>query len=417
MQIRDVLCVAGRSGYMLKDLQAIRAGRARPNGFSFDGDPVTPGFSRIIQPGDMLSIMLQLDDGQIAVGDCMDVIFSGAAGRDPVFQAEAHLPLLEGPIRQRLIGRQLDAFRPLVEEIDRLELDGRRLHTALRYGVTQALLHAVSLARHETMAETVARDYESEISPHTIPILGMCPTDQRLQVDKMIMKGIEVLPHANFVTAADLGPDGQTLLDYTAWLSQRIGALGLAGYQPKIHLDVYGGIGDMCQMDAARMATFIATLAAHAAPYELLVETPVVASTQHGQIDLFHALKIQLANAGSNVKLIVDEWCNTLEDVKLFADSGAVDYIQVKTPDLGGINNTIEALLYCRRASVGAYCGGSANETDQSARVCAQIALACQADLLMCKPGQGVDEGLLILTNEMRRTLALIASRANRRSG
>jgi hypothetical protein len=27
MQIRDVLCVAGRSGYMLKDLQAIRAGR------------------------------------------------------------------------------------------------------------------------------------------------------------------------------------------------------------------------------------------------------------------------------------------------------------------------------------------------------------------------------------------------------
>jgi methylaspartate ammonia-lyase len=395
---------------MLKDLQAIRAGRARPNGFSFDGDPITPGFSRITQPGDMLSVMLRLDDGQIACGDCMDVIFSGAAGRDPVFRAEDHLPLLEGPIRQRLIGRQLDAFRPLAEEMDQLELDGRRLHTALRYGVTQALLHAVSLARHETMAETVARDYASEISPRIIPILGMCPTAQRIQVDKMIMKGIDVLPHANFVTAADLGTDGQAILEYTAWLSQRIAELGMAGYRPKIHLDVYGGIGEMCQMDAARMATFIATLETHAAPYELLVETPVVAATKQGQIDLFHALKTQLANAGSDVKLIVDEWCNTLEDVKLFADSGAVDYIQVKTPDLGGINNTIEALLYCHRARIGAYCGGSANETDQSARVCAQIALACQADLLMCKPGQGVDEGLLILTNEMRRTLALIAA-------
>jgi methylaspartate ammonia-lyase len=412
MQIHDVLCVAGRSGYVLKDLQAIRTGRARPNGFSFDGDPVTPGFSRIAQPGDMLSVMLRLDDGQIAFGDCMDVIFSGAAGRDPVFRAADHLPILEGPIRQCLIGRQLDAFRSLAEEMDRFEYDGRRLHTALRYGVTQALLHAVSLARHETMAETVARDYESEISSHVIPILGMCPTDQRLQVDKMIMKGIDVLPHANFVTAADLGPDGQTLLDYTAWLSQRIGDLGLEGYQPKIHLDVYGGIGEMCQIDPARMATFIATLATQAAPYDLLIETPVVATTQQGQIDLFHALKTQLARAGSDVKLIVDEWCNTLEDVKRFADAGAVDYIQVKTPDLGGINNTIEALLYCRRAGVGAYCGGSANETDQSARVSAQIALACQADLLMCKPGQGVDEGLLILTNEMRRTLALIASRA-----
>lgn len=413
MQILDVLCVTGRSGYMVKDLQAIRAGRARPNGFSFDGDPITPGFSRIAQPGDMLSVMLRLEDGQIGFGDCMDVIFSGAAGRDPVFRAADHLPLLEGPIRQCLIGRQLDDFRSLAEEIDHLELNGRRLHTALRYGVTQALLHAVSLARHETMAETVARDYESDISPHVIPILGMCPTDQRIQVDKMIMKGIDVLPHANFITAADLGLEGQTLLDYTAWLSQRIGELGAVAYQPKIHLDVYGGIGEMCQMDTSRMATFIAALATHAQPYDLLIETPVVAPTQQGQIDLFDDLKAELAKAGSNVKLIVDEWCNTLEDVKLFADSGVVDYIQVKTPDLGGINNTIEALLYCRRAGVGAYCGGSANETDQSARVSAQIALACQADLLMCKPGQGVDEGLLILTNEMRRTLALVASRAS----
>lgn len=36
-----------------------------------------------------------------------------------------------------------------------------------------------------------------------------------------------------------------------------------------------------------------------------------------------HALKTQLANAGRDVKLIVDAWCKTLEDVKLFADSGA----------------------------------------------------------------------------------------------
>jgi methylaspartate ammonia-lyase len=411
MKIRDVLCVAGRSGYMLKDLQAIRAGKARPNGFYFDGDPVTPGFRRIIQPGDMLSVMLLLEDGQVAVGDCMDVIFSGAAGRDPVFRGDAHRPILEGMVRQRLVGRELAAFQALAEEIDRLEHHGTVLHTALRYGISQALLHAVSLARHETMAETVAREYGCEVSPSAIPILGMCPTDQRIQVDKMIMKGIDALPHANFVTAADLGPDGQTLLDYTSWLSRRIGELGAPGYRPKIHLDVYGGIGELCDMDATRMAAFIGTLAEHAAPYELLIETPVVAATQQGQIEMFLALKKRLVAAGSDVKLIADEWCNTLEDVKLFADAQAVDYIQVKTPDLGGITNTIEALLYCRRTGVGAYSGGSANETDQSARVCAHIALACQADLMMCKPGQGVDEGLVILTNEMRRTLALIAAR------
>ena len=411
MMIRDVLWVAGRSGYMLKDLQAIRAGKARPNGFTFDGEPITPGFRRIIQPGDMLSVMLVLDDGQVAYGDCMDVIFSGAAGRDPVFRVAEHLPIMEGAVRPRLVGRELTAFRPLAEEVDHLEHQGKSLHTALRYGMTQAVLHAVSLARHETMAETVAREYGCEVATADIPILGMCPTDQRLQVDKMILKGIAALPHANFITAADLGPDGQTIFAYTSWLAQRIGELGAPGYRPQIHLDVYGGIGALCAMDTTRMAAFLVTLAERAAPYELLVETPVIATTQQGQIEALQALKRHLADTGSGVKLIADEWCNTLEDVKRFADAQAVDSIQVKTPDLGGITNTIEALRYCRQAGIGAYCGGSANETDQSARVCAHMALACQADLLMCKPGQGVDEGLVILTNEMRRTLALIAAR------
>jgi methylaspartate ammonia-lyase len=83
----------------------------------------------------------------------------------------------------------------------------------------------------------------------------------------------------------------------------------------------------------------------------------------------------------------------------------------VKTPDLGGFGNTIEALLYCRKAGVGSYVGGSGNETDLSARVTAQVALACQTDFLLSKPGFGGDEGLMIEANEMARTLALIAAR------
>jgi methylaspartate ammonia-lyase len=102
---------------------------------------------------------------------------------------------------------------------------------------------------------------------------------------------------------------------------------------------------------------------------------------------------------------------HALEDIQAFADAAAADYLQVRTPDLGGINKTIEALLYCREKGTGLYLGGSANETEQSARLCAHIALACRADFMMCKPGQGVDEGLLILTNEMQRTLILLRSR------
>ena len=67
--------------------------------------------------------------------------------------------------------------------------------------------------------------------------------------------------------------------------------------------------------------------------------------------------------------------------------------IQVKTPDLGGVGNVIEALLDVRRAGVGAFCGGTCNETDVSARVSAHIAMACGASQVLAKPGMGVDEG------------------------
>jgi methylaspartate ammonia-lyase len=413
MKILDLLCSVGRSGYFNKDLQAVRAG-VTPNGFSYDGKPLTAGFRRVSQPGESISVMLVLEDGQIAFGDCVDVIFTGAAGRDPLFQASAHMGVLETAIRDLLRNRACDTFVSLAAEVDTYRHHGKRLHTALRYGLTQALLHAASLANRHTIAEVVAREYQCEITDRPIPIVGMCPTDQWKQVDKMIMKRVDILPHGSFANVEqDVGHDGAKLLDYAAWVARRVSELGEPDYQPAIHLDVYGTLGELFADDVGRIAEFIGRLQAQVAPLELFIETPVIATSRSGQIEIFRALKDMLRQHGHDVKLIADEWCNTLEDIKAFADAAAVDYIQVKTPDLGGLNNTIEALLYCRDKGTGLYLGGSANETEQSARICAHIALACQADFMMCKPGQGVDEGLLILTNEMQRTLALVRSRRN----
>ena len=38
--------------------------------------------------------------------------------------------------------------------------------------------------------------------------------------------------------------------------------------------------------------------------------------------------------------------------------------------------------------------------------------MACGADLMLAKPGMGVDEGLMIVDNEMRRIIALTEARA-----
>jgi methylaspartate ammonia-lyase len=115
------------------------------------------------------------------------------------------------------------------------------------------------------------------------------------------------------------------------------------------------------------------------------------------------------------VQIVVDEWCNTLDDIRLFVAAGAADVIHVKTPDLGGVNNTIEALLLVARGGLLAYCGGTCNETDRSAQVSANIAMACAASQVLAKPGMGVDEGMMIVGNEMTRVAALVAARAERK--
>jgi methylaspartate ammonia-lyase len=101
----------------------------------------------------------------------------------------------------------------------------------------------------------------------------------------------------------------------------------------------------------------------------------------------------------------------------LFAAARAADVIHVKTPDLGGVNNTIEALLHVRRVGLAAYCGGTCNETDRSAQVTAHIAMACGAAQVLAKPGMGVDEGMMIVGNEMARVAALVGARRSAAAG
>jgi methylaspartate ammonia-lyase len=78
---------------------------------------------------------------------------------------------------------------------------------------------------------------------------------------------------------------------------------------------------------------------------------------------------------------------------------------------LGGIHNSIEAVLACKAKGVGALLGGSPAETDLSARVAVHVALATRPDVIAARPGVGVDEAVSLVQNEMARTLASIQAR------
>lgn len=412
MKIGDVVFVAGLSGYFNKDLQAVKAG-AKANGTFLEGKPLTPGYTQIVQAGSIISVMLVLDDGSVAIGECADVIFSGLAGRDPLFIPAEHLPMLESVVRPWLVGRDVATFRAHAEEIDGMQVEGKRLHTALRYGLTQALLNATATARRETGAEVIAREYGSRLQSQPIGILASCHRGDGLQLDRVIMKRAAVLPHASFTLAKDLGPKGEVLMEYAGAIARRIQEVGAADYRPRIHLDLYGTLGDLFGSDLDGLADYLARLEQAARPYELLIESPVIAASREAQVETLRTLKGKLAERGARVGLIADEWCNTLDDTRVFVEAKACDFVQIKAPDLGGINNSIEAVLYCKANGMGCCLGGTANETDLSARVTANIGLATGPDFLLSKPGIGADEGLMILTNEMLRTLALAARRTH----
>ncbi|WP_018236310.1 methylaspartate ammonia-lyase [Ensifer sp. BR816] len=412
MKITNAQFSSGFSSFYFDDQAAIKGG-AGMDGFTYVGPTATPGFDEIRQSGEAVSVLLQLENGQWAEGDCAAVQYSGAGGRDPLFTAERYIPWMNEVLRPLLIGRDVDDFVANARFVDAIEEDGRQIHTAIRYGLSQALLDAAAKASNRLKVEVVCAEYGLPIDLSPLRLFGQSGDDRYNAVDKMIMKRVDALPHGLINNVATkLGENGGKLKEYVTWLTQRIQKIRSGqDYAPTLHIDVYGTIGTIFDNDAERIALYLAELENRALPFPLYIEGPVDAGNKPDQIQLLAAIRKVLRKVGSSVRIVADEWCNTYEDIIEFVDSDCCDMVQIKTPDLGSIHNTIEAVLYCRSRGVEAYLGGTCNETDVSARTCLHVAQATRPERVLIKPGMGFDEGLTIVANEMRRNQAILKTK------
>jgi methylaspartate ammonia-lyase len=382
------------------------------------------------------------------------VEFGGKAGRDPVFRAQEGLATIRHAVAPLLQGREVANFRQLAEEVDgliesvevikplpqplgvtrrdlltaparrwravqreetpvpteRITVE-RRLHTAVRYGVSQALLKAVALARGVTMSEVIAHEWDLPLPDSPVPIHAQCGADRYAGADKMIARRVASLPHILVDNIPEqLGEDAVVLTRYARWLKARIQELGGPDYHPTIHLDVHGTLGQIFDNELGHVLGQLYALELAVQPYPLRVECPVLMESREAQIETMKTLREYVRFRKMNVQLVADEWANTLEDIRAFVEAQAADIIQIKMPDLGSVHNSVEAVLTCKVGGVGAFLGGSCAETDLSARVSVHVALATRPDIIMAKPGMGVDEGISLVQNEMARTLCMIRS-------
>ena len=409
MVIKKVLFSAGVTGFFFDDQAAIKKG-AEHDGFIYQGEPETEGFKTIRIAGESISVMMIMENGQIAYGDCAAVQYSGAGGRDPLFLAETYIPFLKEHIKPYLEGRNISSFKEEAEAFDVLKINGERLHTAIRYGVSQALLDAAAISVGLLKAEVICRDYDLPPVSETVPLFAQSGDDRYTAVDKMIIKKVDVLPHA-LINNIDtkLGQKGELLLEYVQWLSGRVIKLrSEESYKPDIHIDVYGNIGTIFNYNADRMADYFVELEKAAGELQLYIEGPMDMGEKTKQIVAMKALHEVLKKRKCTVKTVADEWCNTWEDVRDFTDAECCDMVQIKTPDLGSIHNIVKSILYCKEMGMEAYQGGTCNETNISAQTCVHVGLAARAERMLVKPGMGFDEGLTIVKNEMERTLEVL---------
>ncbi|MET4221996.1 methylaspartate ammonia-lyase [Bradyrhizobium sp. LB14.3] len=407
--VKDVVLAHGNGCFFYDDQAAIRAG-APHDGFLYVGAPLTPGFTSIRMPARSLGIGLVLSDDVIVWGDMMSVQYSGAGGRDPVFQLESIEEITTSVVTPRLLAVDASNFLSACKHV-LANHEGKRLPLAIEYGVSQALLRAAAHFARTTAAEVICSEFALPLPKRPVPIYAQSGDSRELNVDKMILKGVDILPHGLINSREKFGPSGERFREFVKWVAKRTREIGKPGYHPVLHFDVYGWIGLEIGLQAEKVADFISRLADEVPGYRLHIECPADYGSTAAQLQEYAKIVTALESRGTDAKIVVDEQCNTLEDIQLFAKAKAAHIVQIKMPDVGSIADGAAAVLVCKENGVGAYVGGSCTETDLSATVAVNVALATQADMILAKPGMGVDEGIAIVGNEQSRVLSILRYR------
>ncbi len=473
-RIAAVLAVPATGAGHCTDLRALQD-KLIPLDQQVTEQPVTPGFDRVREVAEAVSVGLVLDRsettgsgpeaGGVVWGDCVSVAHPDGSGGEPVFRASAGLRSIRELVAPTLRGQRIISFRELADEIESLtetvqvpapkgddprDSDDRRapgvsrrdllttplrilrasdeenpepelisverpLHAAVRYGVSQALLQAAALCRGGTMAEVISAEWGLPLPDRSVPVHSQGQLGRRTDADRMIVRRADSLGQGLLDGTPDqLGTDGSALIRHVRWLKARADGLAGPDYRPAIHLDLHGALGRMYDNNLGRILGYIHRLQAQAHPYPLRVESPLIMGSRDAQIEALGTLREYVQFRRLGVEIVADEWINTLDDVRALVEARGADMAHISMPALGGVQNSVEAVLTCQEAGIGTLLGGSCTETDLSARVGAQVALATQPDLVMAKPGSDIDGSICLIRNEMARTLAWISLERSR---
>ena len=322
--IVDIVGCAGLGAFFFDDQAAIKAGAAR-DGYAYVGNAITPGYTAVREQAEATWVMLVLDDGYVAVGDCSSVQYSRIGGREPRLKAAELASCIEAHVAPHLRGTDVTSLQAACERVENLVLGVPGLGRAVAYGLSQALLDAAShAAGHHIMGRVIKDEWALPGPLATVPLYAQTGEDRHSGVDKMLLKRVDILPHGLINTPDLVGPGGDTLVEYVYFIRNRLARLVRdSDYLPVLHLDVYGMVGAEAGGSIPATAHILTRLEEAAGPHALRIEYPIDGGSRDGQIEVMGDLRAELARRGSRVQLIADEWANIFEDIEGFVDAGA----------------------------------------------------------------------------------------------
>lgn len=223
----------------------------------------------------------------------------------------------------------------------------RPLHPTLHYGLTAALLQAAAGVNRVSVAEWVAREYALSLPDTAVP-LQIELNEANIQTAQTILASH--VASVGYTTSknkhkAMLGAQGERLQQHVrqiaAWLS------GLdAAFQPTVHLDVQGGLGDLFDNNSGKVLGALYGLEQAAKPYLLLVQNPVWQDSREAQLAQLQQLTSYVAMRKMKLQLAADAWVDSLADAKLFADPKVCQMVHISLPRLGNLDVGITAVLH-----------------------------------------------------------------------
>jgi methylaspartate ammonia-lyase len=396
-KIIDVVTYRGWGGYFFEDIDLIRR-RNIPVSERYHTPTHHDLYPHARTPAPVVGVGLKLEDSSIHWGDAVAVSFGGKSGRAGPGTPASVETWFNNEFKPWCIGRGVTGWQKLEQSF---LTEHPKTPAFMRYAVSQAFLSAASHPQGLSFAQLIARDLNLQITKNLIPLQGSCGANWDDTVDRMLARHLPYLPQGQFENLQEqIGSSGERLLKWVESFKNRAAKFN---YTPTLTLDFHGALGTIFSDDDEKIAAYIIELSNKAAPHPLHVESPIVGKDLIQHAKRLAAIRHMVHSDAPNTKIIADEWANELLQIKFLLEQNSVDGIHIKMPDTGSLLECAEAIKACQQHQVFTLLGGSCTETDLGLKASVHLALACQPDALLVKPGMGFDESFACIYNEAAR--------------